>query len=338
MNTQFQNQIFDIVLTKYPKKSDAIDALCQLMNWGKDSVYRRLRGDTVLSPDELAVIAKHYGISLDAILYKESTNVICSFNAFTQQVKEFGDYMQYYLNDMDLISRLPSGYIWYAASDIPVFSYMYIPEIISFKLYTWGRTTWDFEYLKKRKFSFDLVTPNVIKMSQQVLDYYNTVPATELWSINIVDNTLSQIEHHVYSGFFEDNQDALLLCDKMIEWANHMKSMAAYGKKFNLGQKPIDNHSILTVYNNEMVNTNNTVLIMSDLGKVVYSAIENPNFIKSSDQKLCNHFESWYKNVMSKSNIISLSAEKERDAFFMKVQRKIDNTKKRIAAHLDDDI
>jgi hypothetical protein len=337
MENQFQNQIFDIILAKYSKKSDAVDVLSALMTWGKDSVYRRLRGDTLISPDELALLSRHFNISLDALLYKESTNVICSFNAFTQQVKEFGDYMEYFLNDMDLIRRLPSGHIWYAASDMPVFSYMYIPEIISFKLYTWGRTTWDLEYLRDRKFSFDLVNPNVIKMSQKVLEYYNAVPATELWSVNIVDNTLSQIEHHVYSGFFKEESDALLLCDKMTAWANHMKSMAAKGKKFSLNTNPIENNATLTVYNNEMVNTNNTVLIMSDLGKVVYSAIENPNFIKSTDQKLCNHFEGWYKNVMSKSNIISLSAEKDRDAFFQRIQRKIDATKRRILAHLEEE-
>jgi hypothetical protein len=337
MGNQFQAQIFEIILGKFSKKVDAVESLCLLMSCNKDSMYRRMRGDTVLSPDELALLTKHFNLSLDAILYKESTNVICSFNAFTQQVKEFGDYMQYYLNDMDLIRRLPSGYIWYAASDMPVFSYMYIPEIISFKLYTWGRTTWDLEYLRDRKFSFDLVSPSVIKMSEKVLEYYNSVPATELWSVNIVDNTLSQIEHHVYSGFFKDNNDALFLCDKMGAWAEHMKSMAAHGKKFSIGNKPIENHAELKVFNNEMVNTNNTVLIMSDLGKVVYSAIENPNFIKSTDQKLCNHFESWCKNIMSKSNIISLSAEKERDTFFQKVHRKIDATKRRIVTFLDED-
>ena len=93
LNPTIQDRLFEIILQRYPRRADAVDQLCALLNLAKDPVYRRLRGDTFLPPEELSLLARHYGISLDALVNGQSDNVVCSFNAFSRKIKDFSDFL-----------------------------------------------------------------------------------------------------------------------------------------------------------------------------------------------------------------------------------------------------
>lgn len=331
-----QEQIFAIILARYANRADAVAAICELLHLAKDPVYRRLRNETILSPQEIALLAQTYKLSLDALVNGHSDNVVCSFNAFSRRVLSFSDYLENFIADLAQIRKLSNPHFHYATVEIPVLTYNLFPELISFKLYVWGRTTWNLEFLRNRPFDFELVTQPIIRLSRELLDHYIALNSTELWSMNIVDNTLAQIEYHVYSGGFRHYADALVLCDKILEWAEHMKRVAAAGKKFKIDEKPELGQGDIHLYQNEMVHTNNTALITSDYVKMVYSAYCNPNFILSHDSKLCDYTEDWFRTVISKSNLISQAAEKNRDVFFQGMTRKVDRVKQRIMTHIQE--
>jgi hypothetical protein len=331
-----QEQLFEIILARYPRRADAVEELCQILNLAKDPIYRRLRGDTFLSPQELTTLALHYRLSLDTLVIGRSDNVVCQFNAFSRKLSDFTDYLQGFVADFEQIRRLPNAHLYYASVEVPVFTYSLFPELIAFKLYIWGRTTWDFEYLRQRPFDFDLVTQPVIRLSQTVLQHYINTDSTELWTAQLMDNSLAQIEYHTYSGGFRNPQDAIVLCEKLSDWASHMKAIAAAGRKFGFGEKPENGAGVLNLYHNEMVYTNITGLVISDVGRMVYSAFCNPNFLLSTDQKLCDYTESWFGHVLAKSTPISQAAEKSRDWFFRELTRKVERVKQRIQLHIDE--
>lgn len=331
-----QEQVFELILARYPRRADAVEDLCQILNLAKDPIYRRLRGDTFLSPQELTTLALHYRISLDTLVVGRSDNVVCQFNAFSRKLTDFSDYLSGFVTDFEQIRRLLNAHLFYASAEVPVFTYSLFPELMGFKLYIWGRTTWDFEYLRQRQFDFDLVTQPVIRLSQNVLQHYISINSTELWSVHLVDNTLAQIEYHTYSGGFRNPQDAIVLCEKMNDWISHMKVAAAAGRKFGIGDKPENGQGALNLYHNEMVYTNITGLVTSDAGRMVYSAFCNPNFLLSTDQKLCDYTEGWFGHVIAKSTPISQTAEKNRDWFFRELTRKVERVKQRIQLHIDE--
>ena len=331
-----QEQVFELILSHYPRRADAVEELCQILNLAKDPVYRRLRGDTFLSPQELTTLALHFRISLDTLVMGRSDNVVCQFNAFSRKLTDFSDYLSGFVADFEQIRRLPNVHLFYASAEVPVFTYSLFPELMGFKLYIWGRTTWDFEYLRQRQFDFDLVTQPVIRLSQTVLQHYISMDSTELWSVHLVDNTLAQIEYHTYSGGFRNPQDAIVLCEKVNAWILHMKAIAAAGRKFGFGDKPENGHGVFNLYHNEMVYTNITGLVTSDVGRMVYSAFCNPNFLLSTDEKLCDYTEAWFGHILAKSTPISQSAEKNRDGFFRELTRKVERVKQRIQLHVDE--
>ena len=330
-----QDFLFESILARFPNRSNAVESISEMFGLGKDSIYRRLRGDTLLTPDEIGQLAQAFNISLDAYIFENNNTVFFRYSPFTRQVKEFSDYLDQIHTDLELIAKLPNPKILYVSAEIPIFHYCLIPEIIAFKLYVWGRTFWEFDYLKDRQFNFDLISYPVIKMSEELTKLYRNIPSVELWNSNITDFTLSQIEYHVMSGGFSDPNDALILCDRLRDLMEHMRNLAKHGRKSLVDTKPEDSSGAsFDLYHNEMVYANNTIIVMTDKGKAVYTAFGNPNFLKSTDIKMCEYSENWFMNLTQKSIPMSNHTEKSRSWFFNNIRKKIEMARKRIEAQL----
>jgi len=337
LQSTLQDRLFELVLSHYSRRSDAVDKLCELLNLAKDPIYRRLRGDTFLSPNEIALLAQHFRISLDALLMQENDSVVFDFNAFSRKINSFSDYMSYMNADFEEIHRMPNAHLYYASAELPVFTYSLFPELIAFKLYLWGRTTWNLEWLRERRFSFDLITQPVIRESQAMLQHYLRLPSTELWTAQIMDNTLAQVEYHVYAGGFSDSKDALIIIDRLQDWTTHMKAVTIAGRKFNVGEKPEMGHGQFHLFYNEMVYANIAALITSDLGRMVYTAYCTPNFLKSTNTRICDYTQNWFESITGKSTVLTLAADKYRDWFFREISQKIERCRKRVLLRIEDD-
>ena len=326
-----QTQLLEAVLDKFPRKADAVKALSDLLNMGQNGVYRRIRNESQLTPDELSLISKKFGISLDAIVQENSSNLFFDYPAVTEQVTSFEGYLNSISGNMEAFPHLPGVKVKYAASELPIFHYCFFPELMAFKLYTWGKATWDLPSIKDRPFSFDLISPAAYEAAQTLLQHYLNVPSIELWTFNIIDLTLNQIEYYLESGSIANPADALILCDKMKELIIHLKEMAIRGKKFPVGTKTMEGRHDFTLFLNEMIDTSNTIIVCTDLGKATYITFGNPNFLKGTDQRVAGYIDDWFGRIMVKSQPISSHAEKARNKYFNRLVQQVERKKARLA-------
>ena len=325
-----QEQILDKILAQFPKKSEAVEVLAEVFQVGNNAIYRRLRGETVLTPDELSMIAKRFNISIDAIIHKDTDKVFFSYAPARGRVKSFEDFLGNIFENMKPLLAMPNVSIKYATSELPFFQYCYFPEIIAFKLYTWGKNTWNFNYLRDAPFSFDLFSPLVEEMIQELLHAYLQLPSTELWNLNLLDNTLNQIEYYLESGSITQTTDALLLCDKLLALLAHVKRMTEQGKKFPVGAKTMEGRKSFQLFHNEMVDTNNTIIVETPRGQAIYSTFGNPNLLQTTDQRVTTYINEWFDGIMAKSQPISNHAEKARNKYFNRLIRKVESKKARL--------
>ncbi|MEO1517633.1 MAG: hypothetical protein AAFV95_21595 [Bacteroidota bacterium] len=331
MHTRLQQQLLETILSKYAKKATAVEELSQILAIGKDAVYRRLRGDTLLTPDELGLLSRQFKISLDALVFENTDTVFFTFNRFSKTSKNFEEFLWNFLEEMERASKLPDYRFYYASAELPLFQSMFVPELIAFKMFIWGRTVLDFGFIQEASFSFDLIPLPLMQLTEKMLSIYIRLPSTELWSQNIIDNTLNQFEYHLSSGSFKRPEDALLLCDKLSELIDHMQLMARHGRKMALGATPSETSgSSFDLYHNEMVHTNNTILATTTTGNVLYTTLSNPNFLKSSDPQICEFMEDWFQKVIVKSNSISMQSERSREWFFNRLRKKIERSRHRM--------
>jgi len=335
--TTLQDQLLEVVLSKYARRAEAVDALCELLNVGKDAIYRRLRGDSLLSPDELKLLALEYEISLDAFVFEERDTVFFRYLPFTKPLNNFSEYLNQIYTDLQKVSTISDAKVYYASAEIPIFYYLLFPDLFAFKLYVWGSTIWDFDYLKNKQFSRDLIPPDIFDLADKTSKLYQNIPSVELWSLNIVDFSLSQIEYHVISGGFKEENFALTLCDQLLELCNHLQEMAAAGSKFKIGMtgehaKP----NTFELYHNEMVYTNNTVMVTSERVNMLYTAFINPNFLTSTDSRVCEFSEDWFNRMIGKSERLSLQSAKTRAWFFKGLRKRVETVRGRIKQHIEE--
>ena len=325
---KIQEYLFERLKENYDSQTDLVADLCKLLHLRKDAIYRRLRGDTVLTADELGIICQRYAISLDAIIQDAPSRMFFEFSAFKTPIKSVEQYVQQLDANFKKVRAIPDGHIFYATSEIPVFYYAFFPRLFLFKLYVWGKTIWDISAFQELKFSFDLIPYGIKKDADELINGYCQMDTTELWSLNIADNTLNQIFYHADINSFENIEDALALCDDMDRLLDHLENLCIEEKKrvpdSTIGQGK------MKVLHNEMIYTNNTIYFKSPSIRSLYTTLANPNFIVTMNKKLCDYKEKWFEKLITKSAKLSGPEEKRRNKFFTTLHKTVERTRKKI--------
>ncbi len=335
MSKNLQNALLEQILSLFEKRAQAVERLSDLLGIGKDAVYRRFRGDTLLTPDELAILSREFNISLDSLVFGETDTVFFSYDPISRELNNFEDYLTRFLEELQSGALETGAHFYYASSELPLFLSCFYPELIKFKLYIWGVTALDFEYLKNKPFTFDMIPFPVMRVADQIAQVYKKMPTIELWDDNILSNTLTQIEYHLSMGRFQDNNDALVICARLRDLTFHMQALAEKGQKFLPGHKSEEvMGEEFTLYHNQIMHTNNTVLGVHKNGKILFSSLCNPNVLKSTDQKLCNYVHEWMEKVLSKSNSITAQSERDRQKYFNRLRMKIESAENRIKSEI----
>jgi transcriptional regulator with XRE-family HTH domain len=79
-----QSSFLDQVRKRLAPNVSFADELAEILNISRDSAYRRMRGETVLSLDEVKKICTHYGVSLDSLLAPSSQVISFQLRAWDE--------------------------------------------------------------------------------------------------------------------------------------------------------------------------------------------------------------------------------------------------------------
>lgn len=330
---ELQTYLFDVLESRYPKRSVLVAALQDLLSVGKDAIYRRMRGETFLTPDEISLLCKTYQISLDGLIHQDTGTVFFDFSAFKNPIRSVDQYLEGLIRNVDQVLSIPDGKIYYASSEVPIFYYAFFPDLLMFKLYVWGQTIWDIDAYKNLPFSIDVMPYHTQALAEELIQKYVANDTIELWSMNVMENTLNQIHYHVEIGNFKDPSEAVKLCDDINQLLEHIHKMAQAESKFLPGQQSPQGH--FDLYHNEMIYTNNTIYFSSPHLNMLFATFANPNFLASSDPKVCAYKFNWFKNLISKSSPMSGAAEKSRSRFFLSVNRSVQRTRQKLMAMIE---
>ena len=333
-----QKKLFDKIIKQHPKRSVAVESIQDILAIGRDATYRRLRGETLLSPEEMRDLALKYNISLDELAFQDADIVFVSYNVFETETQNFLEFTSNLNKMLKQVSTLPDVEIFHASDEMPIFQLMRFPELFAFKLYVWGVNTWQFGHLQNTPFKTDLVAPDVLKVAKENVQLYDALPTTELWDLGVMDKTLNQIEFCATVEQFENPEDALMLCDQLMELFQHLRKVAEAGVKFPMNQTAQNGKGEFKLFYNEMTSTGNTFLVKSSQSKFLVTAFCSPNFFRSNDERLCNYAEDWLQNIISRSVPMSGAGARSRNRYFNRLEKKIINIRNRIKMIIDGEI
>jgi hypothetical protein len=325
-----QLKLFDEILTRFSKKSEAISELMKVLSVNRDGIYRRLRCDTLLTSPELQLLAVHYGISLDELAHAGTNRIFFYYSPYEQQVNSFWDYLILMNRHMKKFVKQPELWVYYSSQEIPIFISMMFPKLFAFKMYIHGLTTWHLEYLQDLPFDFELLNAKEQEIVKETVKIYCTIDSTDFWTLALLQQTLSQIEYLAMEGRFRNFGICQELCLELQELIQHARLMAEAGKKFMPGYEPIEENGVFDLYHSELTVTNTTILSISQQQYGLYNTFDSPNFLFTNNKRLCLQKKAWFKKVKQYSVSMSVHSSKNRNHYFNKLENKIEQTVQRL--------
>lgn len=318
--------IFEEIRRLLPAEKTLARELAAVLNLGESAVYKKLKGGNQLSLEEAALLAQHFHISLDNFLLPQAAIVPMAFYPLTGQVARPMDFLRRLLAQVEQATRLPGARLYYATTEIPVFHYLHFPELTAFKLFIWGRTTWELDEQNTEIHPEDMTTDKEMnRLREQILDGYNRLTSIEFWPLHMLDNTIGQIHYFREERIFRDRSFSSLLFGQIAELLAHQQNMAKRAAKHLPEQVPEIDAGEFLLYHNEIAHTNNTFLLRSQEASAVYSTFDNPNFLRSTDPAFVAYTQHWFDRLQKRCTLLTHGAERQRMRFFSLLEKRLSN-------------
>lgn len=312
-----------------PTTLNIADEISEQLKISADSAYRRLRGDTDFSLEEMVTLSHNYNISLDSVLLNTSKMVSFRMNELSAQVSGFADYLSVLHSDLKWIRQWPDAKITYAAEDLPVFYHFFFPQLARFKMVYWNKSILGNTELNSA-FVEDVNIPDSWRAEvPRIIETFSQMPSVEIWHEDTLKSTLKQIEYYAQVGYFRQKETLEILVNELMGLLNMVRIQADTGKKYQPYTKEVL-HTPFELYASEVMIGNNCVLLNSQGQNATYISYNTFNFIQTKNEAFNNQTIEWTKNLLSKSNRISEVSEIGRAQYFNQRMQQIEELRTRL--------
>lgn len=318
-----QVKFFERLRSSVPANISLANEIADILEISADGAYRRMRGESVLSMDELVKLCRHYKISADVIANPDDTAASFIFRKMANDEAGFNEYINNILADLQIINASKPKQIIYAANDLPIFHQFRFPYYAAFKIFVWQKTILNLPSFEGKKFSMSYITPEMSETCRKIAETYTKIPSVEIWHEDTIASNLKLIEYAWDSGLFSSKEDALNICTQISELLVFVEKQAEKSSKFGKEEKWAENEGNFTMYQSELLLSNNHIFVTAGIKKIIYLSHNTFNTMVTTNTIFCNEVENWLKNLMRKSLVISGVAEKQRHKFFKKAQTKV---------------
>lgn len=318
-----QQQLFQVIKSKLAVDSSVADEVASLLDISTDSAYRRMRGEKVVTFDELYKLSLHYRISLDQLMNINTGSFMFQGNLLNRDSFRFDAYFKNMLQTISYFNSFKQKEYYYLCKDVPIFYHFLSSEIAAFKYFFWMKSIFDFPEYANKKFSFDLYPEELAITGEKILDTYNQIPSVEFWNVENINIAIRQIEFYRDSHIFQSDQDALKIYEAWEKVIDHVERQAQKGYKYKYGDKETKPLGEYKVYFNEVILGDNSMLVILDGVKIAVVMHTVINYLQTRDVTFCENIYNYMQNLARRSTLISEVSEKERSKFFRILRERI---------------
>jgi transcriptional regulator with XRE-family HTH domain len=314
-----QSVFLEQIRQRLPKNLSLADELAEILNVSRDSVYRRMRGETVLSLEEVKKLCLHYKISLDSLLSPSSEIISFHKRSIDAVHFTFENWLQSLLHNLEMINSFPEREVIYCAKDIPPFFYFKFPGLALFKMFFWMKSYYRYPQYADAQYKPELVPGQFLVTGKRLWEKYADIPSSEIWSDETFNVTIRQVEFYRENGFIA-LEEAHALLDEYKVMVNDIRGSAARGKKNEQGEP-------FNLYKNDFLISDTTILFKMNDKRVAFITYNTMNVLSTSQESFCEEMDDYLTNIINKSILISTTGERERNKFFNHIEERIKRAK-----------
>ncbi len=319
MQLLFFKQIKELL----PAHLSVADEVAGVLEVSRDSAYRRMRGEKMLSFEDLQRLSGRFKISLDKFLHQQSGNYIFSAKLTYPQGNFLEQYLTSMLQQLEFISGFDNAHLYMLPNDIPPFVYFQFPQLASFTFFYYQKSLLNLPDMKDAKFSAAQVDPAYDKLGKKVQASFDRLPSTEIWGSDIINSVLRHIGFYRDTMVFETKTDMTDLYEQLLAFVAHFEKQAELGYRFSYGQSPSAQAAPFRMFYNDVITGDNCVLAKIGTGKITYINHNLINFMFTRDEEFNDFTMETFENAIQKSTQISTVGEKARSRFFNSLRKKI---------------
>lgn len=322
-----QKELFEKLRPLIPANKTMAEYMADLLYLSNDSIYRRLRGETQLSLQELKTICQHFGLSADSLInLRRENQITCDVGKVGKSQNGFMDFLKGLNLELEKLAQFANPHVIYSGKDIPFFYNLMFPRLFAFKYHMWMQVfALNPDYIHKT-FDPEIKDPELISAARKILQRFNSVPSIEIWNEENINGILIQIDFYRNSKYFSSTAEILSMYDEVDELIYHIEKQAEAGYKFLPGQNPDIQQGHYSMLINKVSLSDNLILVRSGDRCKTFINYTVLDFISTNDPGFCLEVETYLQNIIRRSTQISQENIKMRSIFFnhqhQKVQQK----------------
>ena len=307
--SDFQKDLFaQLKKQKKTKKPPLSEIISELLDVSRNTAYRKIRGEINLSVKEIEIICDTFKTDLNKAVYKDNP-----FDLYVKRPRAINSLsdLEKYLENMNRqlqeLMQKPSTELYYIARDLPQFHAFQQDELGSFKLAIWLRS---FKVTDENQGTLPQIPRTIMELAKDLSQVYFSLPTTELWTANTIRSTVDQVMYYHSAGFINKQRAGRILDD--LQWVLRSYKRRASRRDASPGLVKGD------LYACDFIMMNNGGLAYSKDKKTAFIGLSDIRFVQTDDAAICNQMHQTIKGHLQMGQLISGSAEKEREDFFSK--------------------
>ncbi len=320
MQKDHQAVIFEIIKRKINKTESLGDAVGEVLSLSQDAVYRRYRGETLLTIYELEKLCAHYSISMDALFESNDCKVIFDFQPLGNFDYTLEGYMETMAAGFKQIKAQKGSKLMLSINNTHFLQLLNFPHLVRFKLYFWARTYLNVKEYQGKQFAHQKITEATITPGWEILRAYISIPSKELFDPDFFRGFTREILYYFNARLFEDPSYAVFLLGHLLQCVSHIKEQASIGRKFIVKTAPPANGNEYEVYLNDTLNGSASTYYKTGEHEGFYMAHNIMNTIHTTDKNYVSDSLNVLERQFANSSMISGVNEKERNNFFHKLE------------------
>lgn len=325
-----QNKLFEQIKAKLPAELPLGKALMEDLDLSRDSAYRRARGETALTPEEIQLLCQKYEISFDKILGVTGQMVTFQYNPIQRSEFTFNRYLQGINDGFTRMTSQRWQKCYISNLDLIIFQLLNIPDLMKFKLFYFAKTYLKIPKLNDEQFYIGWKGDISDDLLKDTLNKYVRIPTYEVVGYEAGKGLVREIVSFYEMGYIKSKEDALQLLNEVENLMNHIKQQAEIGKKFIINQPVVTDEGNFNFYLHETYLQDNTFIAETNAYRILYITHNMMNYLYTIDTDYVNKSYHVFQAMLNQCKQISLQNPSHRNAYFNYISQFVQKAKNRL--------
>ena len=317
MNNEIRDNLIIAIRESIPEGTNLTNYLSDTLNIGRESAYRRIRGEINFTFEEVTALSKDLGFSIDNIIgIKRNENAL--FNIHMLQDMEYIDIytktMLDYGHMFREMDRLTNVKARIAANTLPYFFHINYGQLSKFRIYKW---LYQNQKISVHDKFADFVLPEKVLNAHALFckDLQRIQHMTVILDNNVFWSVTKDIEYFFKKGSLS-SEDVQVLKTEMHRLVNELELMATTG--VNKSGTKVEMYISSVYLEATYMHCENANSQFSQVRIFSISAIDSYNV------GLCKIQKDWIESLKRYSVLVSESGEMQRLEYMQNQRKYID--------------